>query len=333
MLTYYSLRVGLALAAVMPYWLAYGLCSVVGNLAFYANGGSRRAVLNNLRHVLGPTASPHLRRKTARAVFRNAVKNYYELLCLPRLSAADLDRRIKVVGGEILDEALKAGHGAIMFSGHIGNFNMAAQMSSTRGYPTNIVAEVMEPPKLHALVNGLRARFGIKMIPLGPAAVRGIYHALRANEVLGLAADRDLTANGVPIEFFGEVTELPSGLAALALRLGVPLIPLHVVRKANDASVIYVYPPLELARTGDREADALAGTRQIARLLEEMIRKTPDQWVVLQPVWPDAVGRRPPPAARGEGYGSRVEGREAEGAGPPAADHDEGHNVLHPPAA
>ena len=130
------------------------------------------------------------------------------------------------------------------------------------------------------------------MIPLGPSAVRGIYHALRANEILGLAADRDLTANGIPVEFFGETTELPSGLAALSMRLNAPLLPVHVVRKANDSSVVTIYPPLELARTGNREADVQTGTEQIAAVLEGMIRKTPEQWVVLQPVWPDA-----PPAA------------------------------------
>src|SRR5579859_45179 len=288
MLTYYSLRFGMLLAAIVPHRLAYWLCSVVGNIAFFGNGTSRQAVWDNMRHVLGPQASRRQVDKLSRYVFRNTVKNYYELLCLPRLSQAELKQRVTVVGVENLDAARQGGHGVILFSGHIGNFNLAAQIAGGLGYPTNIIAEQMAPPRLHELVNGLRSRFGLKLIPLGPTAVRGIYHALRANEILGLAADRDLTENSVPVEFFGEITELPSGLAALSLRLNAPLVPVHVVRKSNDSSVVTVYPALELARTGDRDQDTLAGTRQIARVVEAMIRKTPEQWVVLQPVWPDA---------------------------------------------
>ncbi|HUS16526.1 MAG TPA: lipid A biosynthesis acyltransferase [Chloroflexia bacterium] len=297
MLTYYGLKVGLLLAAILPGRLAYWLCSVVGNLAVFLNGSSRRAVQDNMRHVLGPDAGRRQLNKLARYVFRNTVKNYYELLCLPRLKPDDLERRIKVLGIEHVEAALAGGNGVILFSGHIGNFNLVAQISAIRGFPTNIIAEQMHPPRLHDLVNGLRERFGLKLIPLGPTAVRGIYHALRANEVLGLAADRDLTASGTPVEFFGEVTELPSGLAALSLRLKAPLVPVHVVRKANDASVVTVSPPITLASTGDREHDTLVGTQLITRIMEEMIRKTPEQWVVLQPVWPDPPAGQPAPAA------------------------------------
>lgn len=286
MLTYYSLRIGLVLALIVPQRLAFWLSAVIGNLAFYCNGSARRAVQDNMRHVLGPTASRRRVNQVSRGVFRNAVKNYYELLCLPRLSKADIEHHVQVVGAEHLEAALQGGRGVILCSGHIGNFSLATQMAGARGYPTNIIAEQISPPRLHELVNGLRSRFGVKMIPLGPTAVRAIHHALRANEVIGLAADRDLTESGIPVEFFGELTDLPSGLATLALRLRVPLVPAYVVRKTNDTSVVTVYPPLQFAQTGDRERDTQLGTQQIAHVVEEMIRQTPDQWVVLQRVWP-----------------------------------------------
>ena len=287
MLTYYSLRIGLVLAAVIPHRLAYLICSIVGNVAFYCNGSARRAVQDNMRHVFGPRMSRWRLNQACRYVFRNTVKNYYDMLSLPKMKQTDVEKRVTVDGAEHIDEALKRGHGAIIFSGHIGNYNLVAQAATARGYPTNIIAEQLHPPKLHELENGLRSKFGLKMIPLGPGAVRGLYQALRGNEILVLAADRDLTANGVPVEFFGEVTELPSGLAAISMRLNAPLIPIHAVRKANDSTVVTVYPPIELERTGDRERDTLVGTQQIARVVEDMIRRTPEQWVVLQKVWPD----------------------------------------------
>jgi KDO2-lipid IV(A) lauroyltransferase len=310
MTTYYLLRVGLLVARVLPQRVAYWLCSLVGNVAFYLNGSARRAVLDNLAHVFGPRANPHRLRRVGRGVFRNTVKNYYELLYLPRLSPADLQKRITLQGLEHITEARKGGRGVIIFSGHIGNFNLAAQMAAVLGFPSNVIAEQMHPEKLHDLMNGLRERFGLKLIPLGPEAVRGIARALRANEVLGLAADRDLTDNSVPVEFFGETTELPSGLAALSLRLRTPVVPIHVIRQSNDRSIVKIYPALKFAQTGDRDRDAAVGAQQIARILETFIRRTPDQWVVLQPVWPD------PPAALAPGPSPKGGGEPAD---PPEA--------------
>ena len=297
MRTYYAFRLGVLLAGVIPHRLAYWLCSVIGNVLFYVSGNARRAVQDNLRHVFGPQVGPRKLNRTARAVFRNMIKNYYELLCLPHFTADQLRERVQVLGSEHLTAGLQGGRGAIIFAGHIGNFNLASQLAVVLGYPANIVAEQMHPPILHEFVNGLRERFGLKLIPLGPDVVRGIVHALRHNELLGLAADRDLTENSIPITFFGEATELPSGLAALSLRLRAPLIPIHVIRRGNDRSVVRIYPPLQLTRSGDRDRDVQAGTQQVARVLEAMIRRTPDQWVVMQPVWPDPPPTGLPPLA------------------------------------
>jgi len=292
MQTYYAFRLGVLLAGVIPHRLAYWLCSVMGNALFYLSGNARRTVQGNLRHVFGPQVGRRKLNRTARGVFRNMIKNYYELFCLPHFTADQLRARVRVIGAKHMADGLQGGRGAIIFTGHIGNFNLASQLAVLLGYPANIVAEQMHPPILHEFVNGLRERFGLKLIPLGPDVVRGVVHALRHNELLGLAADRDLTANSIPITFFGAATELPSGLAALSLRLRVPLIPIHVMRLGNDRSVALVYPPLQLTRSGDRDSDVRAGTQQVAQVLEAMIRRTPDQWVVMQPVWPD-----PSPAA------------------------------------
>src|SRR5437763_7289040 len=100
MLTYYSLRLGLVLAAIIPLRVGYWICSLIGNIAFYCNASARQAVQDNLRHVLGPSASRRRINKLARSVCRNTVKNYYELLCIPRFSKADLEKRITISGAE-----------------------------------------------------------------------------------------------------------------------------------------------------------------------------------------------------------------------------------------
>src|SRR5262249_26311363 len=89
-------------------------------------------------------------------------------------------------------------------------------------------------------------------------------------------------------------------VAAIALRMRAPLVPVHAVRTANDSSTVTIYPPIHLVSTGDRDRDTREGTQLVAHILEEMIRKAPEQWVVLQPIWPDPPIPMPEPAKEEE---------------------------------
>lgn len=244
----------------------------------------RRSVLDNMRHVL-PKASRRVRRDMGRRIVRNVLKNYYDLVRLPHQNAGDLERMITIRGIENLENACAQGKGVIMTSGHIGNFSIVAQIAAIRGFKVAIVTEDIHPPKLYDFVNHLRGRFGIKLIKTGTSEVRTIYRFLRDNGLLLLAADRDVTDEGQSAQFFDAPVDLPPGPVVLAARLNVPLIPAHTVRLPNNRSIVNIYPPLQLQRTGDNEKDTQANLRLIARVLEEMISKAPDQWVVLQRIW------------------------------------------------
>lgn len=284
MKTYYLLRIAAFLVRFVPQRMAYWLCSLIGGIVFALNHGTREAVLDNLRHVL-PAATYRQRRKIGRKIVRNVVKNYYDVVRPPSIKAERLESTITIHGIERLDEALAFGKGVIIAGPHIGNFSIVAQLAAARGYKMSIVAEDIEPPRLYNYVNSLRARFGLRMIKLGSAEVRTIYRLLRNNEGLMLATDRDVNDDGVPTLFFDAPADLPPGPIALALRLGTPLLTAYTNRLPDNTSVVYINPPVEFIRTGDRELDLKVNMRRMAQILEGMILKAPDQWVVLQRVW------------------------------------------------
>ena len=284
MKTYYLLRIATILVWFVPPRLAYWLCSVIGGVVFALNHSVREAVMDNLRHVL-PASTYRQRRKVARKIVRNVVKNYYDLIRLPRMKLRDLERTITIQGMEYLDDALAQGRGLIVTSGHIGNFSIVAQLAAARGYKVSIIAEDIEPPKLYDYVNTLRSRFGLRMIKLGSTQVLTIYRLLKKNEVLLLAGDRDVTDDGIPTIFFDALADMPPGPVALALRTNTPLIYGYTNRKPDNTSIVQLEPPLELVRTGDRDLDLKINMRKMAQLLEEQILNNPSQWVVLQKVW------------------------------------------------
>lgn len=299
MFYYYLLKYGQHLVRFVPLRVGYALCWLIGWAVFWGQPRVRRAVLGNLRHVV-PDVSPAQRGRLARRIIINQQKNYYDLMRVPHLSAADISALVDVQGIEHFEAAVARGKGAILVSPHVGNYNLATQLAVARGIKAHIIAERLQPPKAHDLINGLRERLGLHLIPLDdPNLARAIFKLLRAGEVLGLAMDREMTGNGVAVELCGRPAVLPAGPVTLALRLGVPLLPVRVERLSNLRTVVQVYPPLALERTGDMKRDIAAGTQQLALLLETVVRRTPDQWVVLQPIWPEDGGPAlpAPPAA------------------------------------
>jgi lauroyl/myristoyl acyltransferase len=331
MKTYYLMHIAGFLVRFVPPRLAYWLCSVIGGAIFMLNPQVRDAVLDNLGHVL-PAASRRYRRKVARKIIRNAVKNYYDVVRLPRMSVDDLERTIDARGMENLDAALAQGKGAIVVGAHLGNFSVVAQIGAARGYKISIIAEDIKPPKLYDYVNKMRGRFGLKLIKLHSAQVRTIYHLLRNNEVLALALDRDVTGDGIPTMFFDALTPIPPGAVTLALRTGATVLTGRVERLPDNTSVILLDKPLEMVYTGDRDLDLKVNMRRVLARLEEYILHNPTQWVVLQRVWgrslaassevepPGADGRTD--TAAGAGQALQVPGTMAPPSTPLVAEHE-----------
>lgn len=256
----------------------------LGDLAFAMSKASRENVLDNLRHVLGPKADKALLEQIARAIFRNQAKNYYDLFRVAALSAAQIERLVTIQGLQHIDEALSAGKGLIVVSAHFGNLDIAVQAFALRGYPITVIAEHLQPEKLYQYVVSLRASKGIKLIP-ADSFLRPLFKALRNNEIVGLAADRNLTATGTVVEFFEAPALLPDGHIHLALRTGAKLAMAFSLRKPDNTFEISVEPPLPLENTGDLNRDIRLGMEKLVATLEKWISQHPEQWVMFQPVW------------------------------------------------
>lgn len=269
---------------LVPPRLGYALFTRIGDLAYATSKASRENVLDNLRHVLGLQAEPARMAQVARQIFRNQARNYYDLFRVAALSAEQIDRLVTIHGLQHIDEALSTGKGLIVVSAHFGNLDVTAQAFALRQYPITVIAEHLKPEKLYQYVVSLRASKGIKIIP-ADSFLRPLFKALRDNEIIGLAADRNLTGTGTVIEFFGAPALLPDGHVHLALRTGAKLAPAFSICKRDNTFEVFVEPPLPLENTGDPEKDIRAGMVKLVAVLEKYIGRYPEQWVMFQPVW------------------------------------------------
>jgi KDO2-lipid IV(A) lauroyltransferase len=211
---------------------------------------------------------------------------WLELFRLPKDARGPLAARIHVDGFEHVEAGLAAGNGVILALPHVGGWDYAGAWLAQQGHPPTVVVEPVEPPELFEWFADARRALGMTVVQLGPDAGRVVLGALRRNQVVCLLSDRDLTGDGVEVEFFGERTRLPGGPATLALRTGAPLLPVAVYFRGRGGHHGVVQPPVPTDRQGRLRDDVARVTQELARRFEELIGAAPDQWHLLQPNWP-----------------------------------------------
>ena len=279
---------------------------VASGLLYYRFDKHRRAVLrDNLRRVLGPSATPAELERVVRKGFALYGRYWGEAFRLENLSQEDIRNRMVVDGREHLDTAFRAGRGGILAVPHLGNWDAGAAWAVAVGYPLTTVVERLKPAELFDRFVAYRRSLGMEILPLdnGSESMRGLLRALRAGRIVALVADRDLTGHGLPVRMFGATATMPGGPASLALKTGAPLLPAGVFQERKGGRwVSIVRPAIRIEPSGDQRADVLALTQRLADELEQLIRQAPEQWHMLSRYWrTEAEGSGEPQGPAGSG--------------------------------
>ena len=183
------------------------------------------------------------------------------------------------------------------------------RLAQSAGLPDDLGGRAGRAPELYDWFVSQRRGIGLTILPLGAEAGGVLLRTLRGGGLVGLLCDRDIVGNGVEVEFFGERTTLPAGPATLALRTGATLLPTAVYGGPGRHHTAVIMPPVEAVRSGRFRADVTRLTQQVARDLETLIRRAPDQWYLFQPNWPsdhlaadpETTGAEATPSAASDG--------------------------------
>jgi KDO2-lipid IV(A) lauroyltransferase len=274
------------LARLAPGPVATTAALGLGRLAVHVASERKAQVERNLRRV-DPTLTDAELGRLVRHTFESYARYYAESFRLPGTSAADLDAGFTTEGYEHLDAALAAGQGAVMAMPHLGGWEWSGfWLTQVKGVPVTAVVERLDPPELFEWFVDLRRSFGFEIVALGPEAGTATVLAHKANPALALLCDRDRAGKGPVVVFFGARTTLPGGPATLALRTGAPILPVAVYFDGPHSRHAVVLPALDTTRQGKLRDDVQRVTQDLARALEVLIRKAPEQWHLLQPNWP-----------------------------------------------
>lgn len=250
---------------------------------FAARGGGPEQLRRNLARVTG-VAPQDVPAELMRASLASYARYWREAFRLPTMDHAALAAQLQEVvqGRDHLAAALAAGRGAVLALPHSGNWDMAGVwLAQTHGGFTT-VAERLKPESLYRRFLAFRESLGFEVLPLsgGPRPpFEVLAERLNNNGLVCLMADRDLTCNGVSVDFFGDVTRMPAGSAKLAIETGAALLPVHCWFDGAGWGIV-IHAPLDCS-----SGDVGVITQALADKFAEGIAAYPQDWHMMQPQW------------------------------------------------
>jgi KDO2-lipid IV(A) lauroyltransferase len=266
------------------------------------SGQERAVVERNLRRIRGDDLDESRLRHDVDRVFENYGRYWLDSLRLTNMTPEQIDDGFSYEGIHHLIDPIEAGITPVVGMPHLGGWEWAAAwLTKVKGWPVASVAERLEPPELFEWFLDFRQQLGMHIIALGPSAAAEVASQLASGTIISLLCDRDISGDGIVVEFFGERTRLPGGPAVTALRSGAPLVPAAAYFEGGHCHSV-ILPPIDTERRGKLRADVTRVTQDLAHALEELIRRAPEQWHLLQPNWPsdyDALGLERPESLRG----------------------------------
>lgn len=247
----------------------------------------------NLRLAM-PELDGSGRRRVVRGVWENlgrTVGEFPHLGSLPEYAPSGPGWFIE--NEERIDRMARGGGPAILFSGHMGNWEMMPAACARHGVALASFYRAPDNPDVDAVIMGLRngaTGGGAKLFPKGATGARHALAHLARGGALGMLVDQKMN-DGVAARLFGRTAMSPSALAAFALRLRCPVIPGYVIRTGPARFHLVAEEPLALPDTGDRDADILTLTQMVNDRLEAWIRARPESWLWLHRRFDKAVYR------------------------------------------
>jgi KDO2-lipid IV(A) lauroyltransferase len=288
-LAFYLLNIALF---VLPRSFCLILGEALGSTVYYLDKKHRKVALSNLAIAFGAHLSIQEQKRTAKASFKHFGRAFIDVL-KTRHQSIDKTRKLLIVEGrECLDEALREGKGALLFSAHYGNWELAPACISQLG-KLHVVVRSLDNRFLEKELIRIRKNLGAEII-YKQLAVKPILRQLKSKAMVAILIDQNvLFHQAVFVDFFNRPAATTPSLATFFLKTRAPLIPVFCYPASKGKYHLKIAPPLKIDFSGDDREDVLKITQLCTKIIQEQIEKNPEFWFWFHNRWktrPDVKG-------------------------------------------
>ena len=283
-IAYRVIKILFKLIGLIPRKLAFRLGNLMGQILFLADRKHRKIALNNLTRAFGHEKNPYEIRILARRVFKNLGQIIFEIGWSLRLESKDFQKYFNIQGLSNYTNAYEKGRGVLLLTAHMGNWELLSIIMAMAGYPVSVLYRPLDFFLLDRLFAMIRGRFGAELIP-SAQSMRKILRSLKHGKVVGMLMDQNVDwYEGVFVDFFGHRACTNKSMALLARRTEAPVVPVFLVREKSGFMAEFG-SEIPLIKTEDIRKDLEANTQQYNRIIEDFVRRYPDQWFWVHQRW------------------------------------------------
>ncbi|WP_228975425.1 phosphatidylinositol mannoside acyltransferase [Streptomyces sp. DH12] len=270
----------------LPAPVAAALGRRIADTAWKRRGRGVLQLEANLARVV-PDADPRRLAELSRAGMRSYMRYWMESFRLPAWSEEQVRRSVGIEDIDRLTDTLAAGRGVVLALPHLANWDLAGVWATRAlGVPFTTVAERLKPESLYDRFVAYRESLGMEVIPhTGGSAFGALARRLRSGGLVCLVADRDLSASGVEVDFFGERARMPAGPALLAQQTGALLLPATLWYEDATTMRGRIHQPVDVPASGTRAEKTAVMTQALADAFAGGIAEHPEDWHMLQRLW------------------------------------------------
>ncbi|MBR6710693.1 MAG: lysophospholipid acyltransferase family protein [Selenomonadaceae bacterium] len=282
-MVYKSLMLLSRIVRCMPYDLLLFLGRILGNLYYLLIKKERERAVSQMMPAL--KVSEEEARKLVRESFVNLARNVLDILYMPNLNEENLHEYIEIDHLERMQEAIAEGHGVVVLTGHVGTWEWLSAAFTLNGLPVTAIAKPQPNQQYTDLLNDLRATIHVEIFSRGTSELLAAGRALKKGKILGFLADQDAGPGGAFIEFLGKTASTPMGPAVFSNKFHSPVLPAFILRRPDGRHRVVIGEVLRYEDTGDTDRDLYEFTRKMTKILEQVIRENPTQWIWFQKRW------------------------------------------------
>jgi KDO2-lipid IV(A) lauroyltransferase len=270
---------------VLPEKSAYKLANLVSDQIFKKNGKGVKRLRSNYKRVL-PNISEIALDELTKDGMRSYLRYWFDTFRLNKWSKSRIIETTFVVRENLLRDPIETKKGCIIALPHAGNWDHAAAYFCSTGIPLTAVVEKLKPEAIFKKFLAYRQSIGIEAISHKEKTIPILMERLNQGKLIALVADRDMSRNGIEVNFLGGIAKMPAGPAILAIKTGSPLVTAYI-RYLDSGIELTFDETIKLPLAGTEEEQITKVTQSMADNFAKRIKDSPVDWHMLQRIWVD----------------------------------------------